>query len=238
MSKKQVCATNEMSKEHNLCVLFLDVMGDFTHVDEFVSNRRKSTWDKLIEIDEDKAIELMLGCYDLMGSRERIDLLDNDTCEDFYGCFAGKVLNDIEEGTFEEMNDPLWLSILSNSVIYNIKRKSISNNLTEVFLKLSMLGYYSDKDIEATDYMQIALASSLAFSNQKPEVLDWLSNNVADRWFFESYFHAYKIALEEDFVTPEGRACMDKLKFRWERLKLNARQQEALQLVQPEVSAL
>jgi hypothetical protein len=238
MSKIQVCATNEMGKEHNLCVLFLDVMGDFTHVDEFVSNRSKSTWDKLIEIDQEKAIDLMLGCYDLMGPRERIDLLDNDTYSEFYDRFARKVLNDIEEGTFEEINDPLWLSLLGNSVIYNIKRRAISNNLTKVFLKLSVLGYYSDKDIEALDYMQIALVVCLSFFGERPEVLDWLSNNVADRWLLDSYFDAYENALNEDWVTPEGRACMDKLKFRWERLKLNARQQEAIQLVQPEVSAL
>lgn len=238
MNENQFIITPKIEQEGNLCSMFLDIMGDFRHVDEFVSNRSKSTWEKIIEIDEDKAIELMYACYDLMGWRERIELLDNDTFYDFYGCFAEKVLNDIEEGTFEQMHDPLWLSVLSNSAIYNLKRRCFSNNLNEVFLKLSMLGYYSDKEIEAIDYMHVALLGCLSFASVKPEVLDWLSNNVADCWLFENYFDTYDNALRECCVTPEGRACMDKLKSRWQRLTLNARHQETINLAQPEVSTL
>lgn len=238
MNESQFIATPKIEKEGYLCSTFLDVMGDFTHVDEFVSNRSLSTWEKIIEIDEDKAIELMYACYDLMSPRERIDLLDNHTCGAFYASFADKVRSEIEDETFQLMYDPLWLSILSNSAIYNIKRKNTFNNLTDIFFKLSVLGCYSDKEIEAIDYMQVVLLGCYSFVSVKPEVLDWLSNNVADRWLFKIYFDTYDIALRAGCVTPEGRACMDKLKSRWQRLTLNARHQETINLAQPEVTTL
>lgn len=209
---------------------------------DLLVNRSKETWDKLIAADEEFAINMMELLYDYMDGEEKLELLNNSSKSMFYGVFGGKVVNEIESGTFEEAKDKLWLYRLSLLANYALVFKSIGNNLTAVYLKLSAAGAYSPEAIKSTDYMRFTGTACASNGLNDENVHKWLAENIDDQWLIDDRFDQYDAILndpaEAGFFSASGRVCMDKLKARWQYLKLTERHQNALKAVAPNIVAL
>lgn len=193
-------------------------------------------WNKLIEEDEDLATAVMLEVFEMIDGDTVLELLSKPTKGVFYGAFTSKLVAAIDLRELAHLSDPIWLEKLKTYALYEVYKTKTVSNVTATFLHVSLAGYYYEDCIKSTDYFAFAFSiSQSAVCRSWPAkklVLDWLARNTDDRWLTDSRIRGYNGIINDPntqhFFSPEGRPCMDRLKARWEYLKLTERHQMAM----------
>lgn len=193
-------------------------------------------WNRLIEENEELAIAVMLEVFEIIDGDTVLELLSKPTKGNFYGVFMTRLTAAVDLRELAHLNDPIWLEQLKTYALYEFYKNQTVSNIAATFLYVSLAGYYDEDSIKSTDYFGFAAAISKAsVSSSWPSkrlVLDWLARNTDDRWLTDRRIRDYEEVINHPkythYFSPDGRLCMDKLKARWEYLKLTERHQMAM----------